>query len=134
MEGERQGMDGGGRCKLSSARQSREVKESQGERERERERIRTQDRLDTSLLCTGKQRRETHSTTTRLELTPTYIYMYVQNLIQRGLRARLSPDGREDPTHTHKDNAYRAMEPLLEAHGHPTKQRQPPKSAENNEE
>ena len=43
------------------------------------------------------------------------------------LQVRHSPNRREDPTNTH--NADSAMEPLLEAHGHPTKQRQPPESA-----
>ena len=35
------------------------------------------------------------------------ICINVQNLIQRGLQAELSPDGREDPTHTHRQRRQR---------------------------
>ena len=59
----------------------------------------------------------------------TYIYTFAEINATR-LRAGLSPDGRKDPTHTHTYNVDIPMEPLLEAHGHPTKQRQPPEFAE----
>ena len=63
-------------------------------------------RLGASLLCTGNRKKETRQQQQRHKLTRTYIYTCAEINTMR-LGARLSPDGRKDLTHTHKQCRHR---------------------------